>query len=79
MNQAVSREGTTVGAIASIRKNVMASLATPFLSFLLLTVAVAGAQKPQSSWFKGNTHTLNSDGDSTPDDVVKWYQQHGYD
>jgi hypothetical protein len=32
-------------------------------------------------WFKGNTHThtLNSDGDSTPDDVVRWYREHGYD
>jgi hypothetical protein len=31
-------------------------------------------------WFKGNTHThtLNSDGDSTPDDVVHWYREHGY-
>jgi hypothetical protein len=31
-------------------------------------------------WFKGNTHahTLNSDGDSTPDDVVRWYREHGY-
>ncbi|MGB7068049.1 MAG: CehA/McbA family metallohydrolase [Pyrinomonadaceae bacterium] len=31
-------------------------------------------------WFKGNTHThtINSDGDSTPDDVVKWYREHGY-
>ncbi len=35
---------------------------------------------PQGTWFKGNlhTHTLNSDGDSTPDDVVKWYREHGY-
>ena len=34
----------------------------------------------QRSWFKGNlhTHTLNSDGDSTPDDVVRWYREHGY-
>lgn len=32
------------------------------------------------SWFKGNlhTHTLNSDGDSTPDDVVRWYREHYY-
>jgi hypothetical protein len=32
-------------------------------------------------WFKGNlhTHTLNSDGDSTPDEVVGWYREHGYD
>ncbi len=32
-------------------------------------------------WFKGNlhTHTINSDGDSTPDEVVRWYREHGYD
>ncbi len=31
-------------------------------------------------WYKGNTHThtLNSDGDSTPDDVVRWYREHAY-
>jgi len=31
-------------------------------------------------WYKGNTHThtLNSDGDSSPDDVTKWYRAHGY-
>ena len=31
-------------------------------------------------WYKGNTHThtLNSDGDSTPDDVVRWYREHRY-
>ena len=36
--------------------------------------------KPAGPWFKGNlhTHTLNSDGDSTPDDVVRWYREHGY-
>lgn len=32
-------------------------------------------------WYRGNTHThtLNSDGDSTPDAVVQWYREHGYD
>jgi len=32
-------------------------------------------------YYKGNTHThtLNSDGDSTPDDVVRWYREHSYD
>jgi hypothetical protein len=45
--------------------------------------APTSAQNAQSSplrWFKGNTHThtLNSDGDSTPDDVVRWYREHGY-
>lgn len=31
-------------------------------------------------FYKGNlhTHTVNSDGDSTPDDVVRWYREHGY-
>ena len=32
-------------------------------------------------WLKGNlhTHTLESDGDSTPAEVVRWYAEHGYD
>src|SRR5919109_2611543 len=36
---------------------------------------------PASRWFKGNTHThtTESDGDSTPDEVVRWYRTHGYD
>jgi hypothetical protein len=56
--------------------------------FLTLALAVAAAvqpaggdgQTPASRWYKGNTHThtLNSDGDSTPDDVVRWYREHGY-
>lgn len=31
-------------------------------------------------WFKGNTHchTTNSDGDESPEGVVKWYKDHGY-
>ncbi len=31
-------------------------------------------------WYKGNlhTHTLNSDGDSTPLEVATWYREHGY-
>jgi hypothetical protein len=38
-----------------------------------------GAGMPR--WYKGNlhTHTLNSDGDSTPEEVVRWYREHGYD
>lgn len=36
--------------------------------------------QPAQRWFKGNlhTHTLNSDGDSTPDDVVRWYRERNY-
>lgn len=42
---------------------------------------VFGQPQPGARWYKGNTHThtLNSDGDSTPDDVVRWYREHGYD
>ncbi|MBC7788321.1 MAG: PHP domain-containing protein [Anaerolineae bacterium] len=31
-------------------------------------------------WFKGNTHahTLMSDGDSPPEEVARWYKNHGY-
>lgn len=56
----------------------------------LLAFVGASAPPPQSTqsaprltqgrWYKGNTHThtLNSDGDSTPDEVVRWYREHGY-
>ncbi|HVR44548.1 MAG TPA: CehA/McbA family metallohydrolase [Thermoanaerobaculia bacterium] len=40
----------------------------------------AAAEEPALRWYKGNTHThtLNSDGDSTPDEVVRWYREHRY-
>lgn len=49
------------------------------LLFILLIVLSAAAQ-PKTRWFRGNlhTHTLNSDGDAAPDDVVKWYRENGY-
>ena len=33
------------------------------------------------TWFKGNTHahTTESDGDSPPEYVARWYKDHGYD
>jgi hypothetical protein len=39
-----------------------------------------GTNTAPGLWYKGNTHThtLNSDGDSTPDDVVRWYREHRY-
>jgi hypothetical protein len=47
--------------------------------------AEKAAQAAQSSaapmyWYKGNTHThtINNGGDSTPDEVVRWYRTHGY-
>ena len=42
--------------------------------------AAAGSAAPEKRWFKGNlhTHTLNSDGDSTPNEVATWYREHRY-
>src|SRR5262245_19754664 len=45
--------------------------------------AVAAQPAPDRSawrWYKGNTHThtLQSDGDSTPDEVTRWYKERGY-
>lgn len=49
----------------------------PF-AFGLLPSAEVAAQTVR--WYKGNTHThtLNSDGENTPDDVARWYREHGY-
>ena len=51
-----------------------------FLLILCAPATALGQSDGEPRWFKGNTHThtLNSDGDSTPDEVVRWYRQHGY-
>jgi hypothetical protein len=70
----------------------MRRLLLPLLAFLFaLAPTVATAQQTAARfeaavstvgtrWFKGNTHshTINTDGDSPPDTVVKWYKDHGY-
>jgi hypothetical protein len=46
-----------------------------------LCASVARAQPPAGpKWYRGNTHThsINSDGDSAPDTVARWYVEHGY-
>lgn len=42
----------------------------------VVAVVPAGAR-----WFKGNTHThtTNSDGDTPPEQVARWYKSHKYD
>ncbi|MGW8265094.1 MAG: CehA/McbA family metallohydrolase [Longimicrobiales bacterium] len=66
---------------------------TPFLAllFLLTQVGSSGGQQlpvrfetwacPGCVWLKGNTHThtTESDGDSSPEVVARWYRDHGYD
>ena len=43
-------------------------------------VAQSPAPAPALRWYRGNTHThtINSDGDSSPDDVARWYREHEY-
>src|SRR4029078_3464826 len=61
-------------------------LLLPGALVLLAAVIAARPRQPASPaaspvrWYKGNTHThtLNRDGDSTPDEVVRWYREHGY-
>jgi hypothetical protein len=53
------------------------------LCSLCASVAIlfcASSVAAQARWYRGNTHThtVNSDGDSSPDTVVRWYKEHGY-
>jgi predicted metal-dependent phosphoesterase TrpH len=60
-------------ALASLSGDVTAQPTAP--ARFVVTAAPAGAQ-----WFKGNTHThtTNSDGDTPPEAVARWYKGHGY-
>lgn len=58
-------------------------LARVFLAALALcAVPAVGAAPPAAAglWLKGSLHTHSdrSDGDSTPEAVVRWYREHGY-
>lgn len=50
-----------------------------FLAAIVLCATTAPVA--HAAWLKGNlhTHTLESDGDSPPAAVAKWYADHGYD
>jgi len=56
------------------------------LMMLALGATAGSAQRFQSfdsqglRWYKGNTHThtTESDGDSPPEQVARWYRDHGY-
>jgi hypothetical protein len=50
------------------------------LAFTAGAAPARAQEAPPLKWFKGNTHThsLNSDGDSSPDDVVRWYREQRY-
>lgn len=47
-----------------------------------MTTAAKPAPPPGPRWLKGNTHThtgVSGDSQTDPDDVVRWYSEHGYD
>ena len=50
---------------------------------ILMLFFLTGLLPPSQAlpkWYKGNTHThtINSDGDSAPDEVARWYKEHRY-
>lgn len=51
-----------------------------FVVLSLLAAPLAAQSATPGRWYRGNTHahTLNTDGDSPPDVVVRWYRDHGY-
>jgi hypothetical protein len=71
----------------SIRRVLLSLVAS---AILLLPLNLSAQQSPprfarvgceECSWFKGNTHThtTESDGDSSPEYVARWYKDRGYD
>ncbi len=56
-------------------------LASLFAAALAVSTWESGAQPAAArKWYKGNlhTHTTNSDGDTPPEEVARWYKDHGY-
>lgn len=69
-----------MGVLAAISAAAVAALLP---SAVATPSAQPGAAPPDTStwrWYKGNTHahTLESDGDSTPEEVTRWYKEHDY-
>lgn len=55
-------------------------LADRWLVIALAFVPATDALAQEVRWYRGNTHahTSNSDGDSPPEVVARWYKDHGY-
>jgi len=71
--------------ILSFKKSTSAIICSAAI-FLCLALVSCTEKKSEvniiypEGWFKGNTHshTRISDGNASPEDVVKWYHDHGY-
>jgi hypothetical protein len=65
------------------RRNAMrwlGVLAICLIPHFALTAQAPAGQAPSLRWFKGNlhAHSINSDGDSPPYELVAWYKRNGY-
>jgi hypothetical protein len=68
------------------RGRVLGAVVAAGVSVVLAGGAAAPRPQPEPldrstwRWYKGNTHahTLESDGDSTPEEVARWYKDQGY-
>lgn len=60
---------------------IRTGLVAIFISTLAWMAVAQSLERSTGRWFKGNlhTHTVNSDGDSSPDAVARWYKEHDYD
>ncbi|MBW8868487.1 MAG: CehA/McbA family metallohydrolase [Acidobacteria bacterium] len=56
------------------------AVVSALLTFALCPLPCALVSAQATKWYRGNTHThtLNSDGENTPDEVVRWYRSNGY-
>jgi len=58
-------------------------LAYDFVTMRIIAAVLAAflCLSSKADWMRGNlhTHTLESDGDSTPEEMARWYREHGYD
>jgi len=80
---AMSEAPTTPGPTSRIQGRAAAGRCVPLLGVASVALSISapvGLSAAELRWYKGNTHThtLNSDGDSAPDEVVRWYREHGY-
>jgi hypothetical protein len=66
---------------ASWRLRLFLWRATKVIALIAMAVpALVAPSLARANWYRGNTHThtMNSDGDASPDAVVRWYREHDY-
>lgn len=74
----------TSGAMPTDRRLFLQLSATGTAASVLPAAFAFALASPASAqemhWYRGNTHThtVNSDGESSPDAVARWYKEHGY-